>query len=305
MKLTRRDLLKTGACALAAAGSWIGAAQANTASDFRAVVAIDLCGGHDGWNMAVPLDHRYAAYAVGRGRALALPGDRLTNHGGGMGLHPSLAPLAGAGNLSLALNVGPLIQPLDKALYRRRPDLRPDGAMTHDGAAGHWRAAMARLGPVNRVAGGDIAHQLTQVAQAIERGSEARPFFAVSHYGYDTHADQLERQADLYAELAGALAAFQEAMARRGLERHVTVFTISEFGRAFRGNRDGGTDHGWGNNHFVMGGAAAEPVRGNYPDLTLGGPDDVVGDGRWLPSLSVEDYLEPIAQWREANWREA
>jgi uncharacterized protein (DUF1501 family) len=307
MRLTRRDLLKTSAGALAVKGGRAGAAQAGPEPDMRAVVAIDLAGGHDGWNMAVPLDDRYAGYAAGRGRALALPAERLLNLSNGIGLHPSLAPLAGAGNLCLALNIGPLIQPLDKALYRQRPDLRPRGVMLHDGAAGHWRTAMARLGPVTNVAGGDIARQLQEVAQAIEQGGEARPVFAVSHYGYDTHAEQIAdgdptrgRQADLYAELAGALATFQESVARLRLERNVTVFTMSEFGRAFRGNRDGGTDHGWGNNHLVLGGVVTETVRGAYPDPTLGGPDDAVGDGRWLPSLSVENYLEPIARWREA-----
>jgi uncharacterized protein (DUF1501 family) len=310
MRLTRRDLLKTGAAALAVGGAWGGAAKSAPASGFRAVVAVNLAGGHDGWNMAVPLDGRYAVYAAGRGRALALPANRLLEFDRGLGLHPSLAPLIGDGDLCLALNTGPLARPLDKALYRCRPDLRPRNAMLHDGAAGHWRAAMARLGPVIATAEGDIAGQLRQVAHAVERratAGETRPVFAVSQYGYDTHAGQVAdgdptrgRQADLYAELAAALGMFQNAMAGLGLERNVTVFTMSEFGRAFRGNGQRGTDHAWGNNHLVLGGAVTEAVRGSYPDLTLGGPDDIVGDGRWLPSLSVENYLEPIALWREA-----
>ena len=89
-------------------------------------------------------------------------------------------------------------------------------------------------------------------------------------------------------------------MAGLGLDRNVTVFTTSDFGRAFKGNHRLGTDHAWGNNHLVLGGAATFGVRGAYPDLTLNGPDDVVGDGRFLPSLSVQDYLAPIMRWHGA-----
>jgi uncharacterized protein (DUF1501 family) len=160
--------------------------------------------------------------------------------------------------------------------------------------------------------GSDIARQLRRVARMIEardRSARNRPAFLVSQYGYDTHADQVAaddptrgRQADLYVDLAVALAAFQDAMTGLGQARNVAVFTVSEFGRAFKGNSRRGTDHAWGNNHLVLGGAAVPvAIRGAYPDPMLGGPDDVVGDGRWLPSLSVEDYLAPIAQWHRAG----
>ena len=134
---------------------------------------------------------------------------------------------------------------------------------------------------------------------------DPRQAFLVSHYGYDTHADQVApgdptkgRQADLYADLAGALQAFYAAMDDLGLARNVTAFTMSEFGRSYKANWERGTEHGWGNNHLVLGGAAMPGgVRGIYPTPVLGGPDDVVGDGRWLPSLAVEEYLAPIARW--------
>jgi uncharacterized protein (DUF1501 family) len=141
-----------------------------------------------------------------------------------------------------------------------------------------------------------------------DRHGEQSPAFIVSQYGYDTHADQVAdgdpargRQADLYGDLAVALAAFQNAMAGLGLSRNVTAFTVSEFGRAYRGNNRHGTDHGWGNNHLVLGAAATGAIRGTYPDPTLRGRDDVTGDGRWLPSLSVEDYLEPIVRRHRGN----
>ena len=337
MTLTRRELIKTTAGSALAVVARAGGASAmvGAADEFRAIVAIDLAGGHDGWNMAVPVDGRYAAYASGRGRALALPPDRLVHLGdSGMALHPGFAPLMpawNAGHLGVTLNTGPLLGPIDKALYRQRPDLSPRNVMLHDDAGRHWRAALDRLGPMQtaehddpstadlrlqvdphfRTSTSDIGRQLHRVARAIEmrdRLGEQRPAFIVSHYGHDTHADQVAegdptigRQADLYGELAVALAAFQNAMAGLGLSRNVTAFTVSEFGRAYRGNSRRGTDHGWGNNHLVLGAAATGVIRGAYPDPTLRGPDDVTGDGRWLPSLSLGDYLDPIARWHRGN----
>jgi uncharacterized protein (DUF1501 family) len=337
VKLTRRELIKTTAGSALAVVAHAGGASAlaPSADDFRAIVAVDLAGGHDGWNMAVPIDGRYAAYAAGRGRALALPPDRLLRLGdSAMALHAGLGPLLAAwhtGQLGVVLNAGPLLGTIDKALYRQRPDLSPRNVMLHDDASRHWQAALDRLGPMRKAGRNDpalaslrlqvdhhfqtltsdIASQLHRVARMIEMRDhfgEPRPAFIVSQYGHDTHADQVAegdpscgRQADLYGDLAVALAAFQSAMAELGLSRNVTAFTVSEFGRAYRGNSRRGTDHGWGNNHLVLGAAATGAIRGAYPDPTLRGPDDVTGDGRWLPSFSVEDYLAPIARWHRGN----
>ena len=333
MPVSRREIMKAtvGAGALATVAHFGGVAKAATAPCFRAIVGINLQGGHDGWNMAVPADDRYAAYASGRGAALALPRQALVPLAGTeMALHPSLAPLQSVwaeGALNVVLNIGPLLQPLTKALYQTRPDLRPRNVMLHAEAENHWThdltggAALQigdAAGSALRVDGyfrdaatgtpltSAIARQLHEVARAIEtRDRPGRMAFSVSQYGYDTHADQVAaddptsgRQADLYAELATALASFHAAMKGLGLGDNVTTFTLSEFGRAYRGNDQRGTDHAWGNNHLVMGGALTpRTVHGAYPDPTLGGPDDVVGDGRWLPSLAVEDYLGPIARW--------
>jgi uncharacterized protein (DUF1501 family) len=147
----------------------------------------------------------------------------------------------------------------------------------------------------------DIARQLLRAARMIEARNtlaHAKQTFFVSQGGYDTHAGQLGVHNALYGDLANALAGFYNAMKALGLQDNVTAFTMSDFGRVFKGNANGGTDHAWGSNHLVVGGALANgKVHGRYPDLTFGGPEDSSNDGRWIPSIATEEYIGAIAQW--------
>jgi uncharacterized protein (DUF1501 family) len=94
------------------------------------------------------------------------------------------------------------------------------------------------------------------------------------------------------------MAAFYKAMKALGLNNQVTLFTMSDFARTFRCNAQGGTDHAWGGNHLVMGGAVADQkIFGLYPDITLGGPNDIDVNGRWIPSIAIEEYVAPIVSW--------
>lgn len=58
-----------------------------------------------------------------------------------------------------------------------------------------------------------------------------------------------------------------------------------------------GTDHGWGGHHFIMGGAVnGRQIYGTYPDLVLGNSTDS-GNGRLIPTTSVEQYAATLARW--------
>ncbi len=150
----------------------------------------------------------------------------------------------------------------------------------------------------------DLADQLHMVAKLISIRSSlgmTRQIFFCSVGGYDTHGDQLGAHATLLSELNAALASFYQATVDLGVSQQVTTFTASDFGRTFPVNNGNGSDHGWGNHQFVLGGAVrGGDFYGQIPTLAVDGPDDT-SDGRWIPTISVDEYSATLAKWFGVN----
>lgn len=150
-----------------------------------------------------------------------------------------------------------------------------------------------------------IGAQLKMVAKTISArgilGNKRQTFF-VSTGGYDNHDELLNNQNGLLSQLSAALKAFYTATADMGVSDSVTTFTASDFGRTLTTNGRG-SDHAWGGNQIVMGGAVnGGHVFGDYP-TDLKNPRDInnnsldVGRGRLLPTTSTDEFNAELARW--------
>lgn len=159
-----------------------------------------------------------------------------------------------------------------------------------------------------------LGNQLRQVAKIIKLNQTAptlslnRQIFFCSIGGFDTHQNQLGSHVTLLTQVSQAMKAFYDETVAQGLQNRVTQFTLSDFGRTFQpagGSGVVGTDHGWGNHQFVVGGSV---IGGNFygvphangsifPTLQLSGPDDTDSRGRWIPKTAIEQYAGTLGTW--------
>ena len=154
-----------------------------------------------------------------------------------------------------------------------------------------------------------FAQQLKMVARLINGRvslGTKRQVFMVSLGGFDLHDNLIAQQPALLGRVSAAMTAFYNATVEMGVADKVTAFTASDFGRTLASNGDG-SDHGWGSHHLVVGGAVkGAAFYGTPPPVSVGNTtaaDDQwhVGQGRLLPSTSVDQYAATLAKWFGVN----
>ncbi|MBI5433871.1 MAG: DUF1501 domain-containing protein [Planctomycetes bacterium] len=139
-------------------------------------------------------------------------------------------------------------------------------------AASTTYSAAERMGAIaSRASKGDypnsrLAERLALVAKLVAGGFGTR-LFHVELAGFDTHSRQAPVHAALLAELAGALAAFQQDLDAQGVGSRVTTMVFSEFGRRVEENGSKGTDHGAAAPVLFLGRSLRPGFHGTPPDL--------------------------------------
>lgn len=157
----RREFLKRMGTLSAACGSpflgnlaAIGAASAQSTSDYKALVCVFLHGGNDQSNTVVPASGaEYTAYANAR-LGLALPPAQLQTiaptgyNGAPLALNAELSALKtlfDQGRCAVLANVGPLVQPVSLAQWARgTPSVAvPSQLFSHSDQANLWQTGVA------------------------------------------------------------------------------------------------------------------------------------------------------------------
>jgi uncharacterized protein (DUF1501 family) len=152
--------------------------------------------------------------------------------------------------------------------------------------------------------GNSLATSLSMIARIMASRAKfgaQRQIFFVQLGGWDHHDEVLNNQLTMLRTVSQAMGYFDSALTELGLSKNVTLFTASDFARTLTSNGNG-SDHAWGGNHMVMGGAVnggrvyGDAAAGFYPDLrTLSQID--TGQGRLIPGVAVDEYARDLLSW--------
>jgi uncharacterized protein (DUF1501 family) len=145
---------------------------------------------------------------------------------------------------------------------------------------------------------GDQLQRVARIIAARDQTGAKRQIFFCGLNDFDHHSNVLSRQTTKFRQLDGPMQAFYDATERLGVENQVTMFVMTDFGRTLKSNSAFGTDHAWGNQLWVIGGAVkGGDFYGVTPVLALNSPDDEDRQGRFIPTISVEQYAAMLATW--------
>lgn len=143
---------------------------------------------------------------------------------------------------------------------------------------------------------GQLKTVATFVSMRQSRGAE-RDFFYVTFGGWDTHRMMKARTNGLFGTINGGLQGFVAEMKAQGVWDSVLFVSASEFARTLDSNGDG-SDHAWGANHFLAGGALnGGRILNKYLEHVKPGSPRDLGRGRFIPEYPWESVAVPIAEW--------
>ncbi|CAM1345378.1 DUF1501 domain-containing protein [Tenacibaculum amylolyticum] len=141
--------------------------------------------------------------------------------------------------------------------------------------------------------------QLKTIAEFINSGLDTQVYYAALG-GFDTHANQKNRQGRLLELYAESVEAFVNDLQQHNTFDDTLILTFSEFGRRVEKNGSNGTDHGAANNVFVIGNKLQQAgIYNALPDLQN---LDANGDLKYQIDFR-EVYATILDKWLDVNDR--
>jgi uncharacterized protein (DUF1501 family) len=165
-----------------------------------------------------------------------------------------------------------------------------------------FNAAIDALPPFTTVfpEGYGHANHLRMVAKTIAARDTlgfSRQIFFVELGGFDNHDTLLQAHGAQLNVLDDALQYFFSLTEELNVSDCVTTFNGSDFGRTLTSNGNG-TDHAWGGNYFVMGGAVkGKDMYGEFPSLAINGNNSLHNRGVLLPTTPTDTMFAELAKW--------
>ncbi len=165
-----------------------------------------------------------------------------------------------------------------------------------------FKTALNRVQDFNTVfpatgLGNDLSAISKVMSVRNELGAKRQIFF-VTIGGWDMHDDLITGLAGRLPQVSQALKAFYDSTVELGISDNVTTFTISDFARTITSNGQG-SDHAWGGNSMVMGGAVkGGKIYGSYPRMNVSNNNrNVSNRGLFIPALSTDELYAELALW--------
>ena len=246
------------------------------------------------------------------GNAVFLSGDTALQYqvstGGAIKINAAVAGASVYGSSAVSAAMNSLLQQSRSHTLENEYNKVSTRAIAAEGLV---TSALTQAPPATVFATDSLAQQLKMVARLIKGRSTLgarRQVFLVSQGGFDLHDNLIRDHGGLLGRVSEAMTAFYNATVEMGVASQVTAFTASDFGRTLASNGDG-SDHGWGSHHFVVGGAVrGQQFYGTAPPISTADTKDTsgiylpqnqwhVGQGRLLPTTSVDQYAATLAKW--------
>lgn len=140
---------------------------------------------------------------------------------------------------------------------------------------------------------------ITKVMSVRQQLGAKRQIFFVNYGGWDMHDGLLGGLNSKLPIVSQAMKAFYDSTVELGIADNVTTYTISDFARTLTSNGNG-SDHAWGGNNMVMGGAVnGGRIFGAYPkmDLSSGNNSNISFRGNFIPTVSTDEMYAELALW--------